>query len=327
MRDDEADEDVHENGYNELLFFDFECIQENGTHESNLCVIQNEAGDEWVFQGDNTRNEFREWLFTKEHEGCIVLAHNFQGYDGYFIKQYLHENGVILEVIMRGAMILTMYVPMLKIKFIDSLSFIPMRLADFPKTFGLDELAKGYFPHLLNRKENQNYVGPLPSSPYYHPNGMSPAEKETFLKWYHDLKENNYVFNFQEEILSYCRSDVDILRRCCLEFRELFRDVTNIDPFEKCLTIASACNLVFRTNFLKEITIAILPPHGYHPGIKQSNIALKWLSYTAEKNDVYIQHKRNGGEKTVGQYSLDGYDEETHTAYEFHGCFWHGKFF
>jgi hypothetical protein len=155
---------------------------------------------------------------------------------------------------------------------------------------------------------------------------MSPAEKETFLRWHRELKENNYVFNFQEEILSYCRSDVDILRRCCLEFRELFSDVTNIDPFEKCLTIASACNLVFRTNFLKENTIAILPPHGHHPGIKQSNIALKWLSYTAEKNDVYIQHKRNGGEKTIGPYSLDGYDE-THTAYEFHGCFWHGKFF
>ena len=327
MRDDEADEDVHENGYNELLFFDFECIQENGTHEPNLCVIQNEAGDEWMFQGDNTRNEFCEWLFTKEHEGCIVLAHNFQGYDGYFIQQYLHENGVIPEVIMRGAKILTMYVPMLKIKFIDSLSFIPMRLADFPKTFGLNELAKGYFPHLFNRKENQNYVGPLPPSPYYHPNGMNPAEKETFLKWHRELKENNYVFNFQEEISSYCRSDVDILQRCCLEFRELFRDVTNIDPFEKCLTIASACNLVFRTNFLKENTIAILPPHGYHPRIKQPNIALKWLSYTAEKNDVYIQHKRNGGEKTVGPYSLDGYDEETHTAYEFHGCFWHGKFF
>ena len=325
--DDEADEDVHESGYNELLFLDFECIQENGTHEPSLCVIQNEDGDEWVFQGDNTRNEFCEWLFTKEHEGCIVVAHNFQGYDGYFIQQYLHENGVIPEVIMRGAKILTMYVPMLKIKFIDSLSFMPMRLADIPKTFGLNELAKGYFPHLFNRKENQNYVGPLPPSPYYHSNGMSPAEKETFLRWHRELKENNYVFNFQEEILSYCRSDVDILRRCCLEFLELFRDVTNIDPFEKCLTIASACNLVFRTNFLKENTIAILPPHGYHPGIKQSNVALKWLSYTAESYNVYIQHKRNGGEKTIGPYSLDGYDEETHTAYEFHGCFWHGKFF
>jgi hypothetical protein len=66
---------------------------------------------------------------------------------------------------------------MFNIKFIDSLSFIPTRLADFPTTFGLDELAKGYFPHLFNRKENKNYVGPLPPSPFYNPDGMSPEEK------------------------------------------------------------------------------------------------------------------------------------------------------
>ena len=40
-----------------------------------------------------------------------------------------------------------------------------------------------------------------------------------------------------------------------------------------------------------------------------------------------IQHVRNGGEKQFGDYSLDGYCEETHTAYEFQGCFWHGKGF
>ena len=319
-------DDSYESGYDELLFFDFECRQENGTHEPNLCVVHNEAGDEWVFQGDNTRNDFCEWLFTKEHANCIVVAHNFQGYDGYFVQQYLRENGIVPEVIMRGAKILTLSVPVFKIKFIDSLSFIPMRLADFPKTFGIDELAKGYFPHLFNKKENESYVGPIPPSPYYNPNGMSPNEREKFLEWHNDLKENNYIFNFKQEILTYCRSDVDILRRCCLEFRELFRDVTDIDPFKQCLTIASACNLVFQTNFLKENTIAILPPHGYHPKIKQSNMALKWLSYIAEKNDIYIRHKRNGGEKGVGRYSLDGYHEETNTAYEFHGCFWHGKF-
>ena len=123
-----------------------------------------------------------------------------------------------------------------------------MKLVNFPKTFGLTELAKGYFPHLFNKKENEHYIGPLPPSPYYHPDGMSPDEREKFLKWHQELKGNNYVFDFQQEILNYCRSDVDILRRCCLEFRELFRDVTAIDPFEKCLTIASACNLVYRTN-------------------------------------------------------------------------------
>ena len=140
-------------------------------------------------------------------------------------------------------------------------------------------------------------MGPIPPTPYYNPNGMSPAAKETFLHWHRNLKDNDYVFNFQEEILAYCRSDVDILRRCCLEFRELFRDVTKIDPFEKCLTIASACNQVYRTNYLRENTIAIIPPRGYCPENKQSLLAQKWLSYTAERNEIYIQHARNGGEK------------------------------
>ena len=195
----DVEEDVAEGGYNELFFFDFECRQENGAHEPNLCVIQNEAGDEWVFQGDNTQNEFCEWLFTKERADCIIVAHNFKGYDGYFIQQYLHENGIAPEVIMRGAKILTLSVPMFKIKFIDSLSFIPMTLANFPKTFGIDELAKGYFPHLFNKKENENYVGPIPPSPYYNPNGMSQNEKEKFLEWHNGLN----VFDFQHEILTY----------------------------------------------------------------------------------------------------------------------------
>ena len=58
-----------------------------------------------------------------------------------------------------------------------------MKLANFPKTFGITELAKGYFPHLFNRTENQTYIGPIPPRPsaYYYPDGMSPSEKEKFL--------------------------------------------------------------------------------------------------------------------------------------------------
>ena len=131
------------------------------------------------------------------------------------------------------------------------------------------------------------------------------------------------MFNFKEDIATYCRSDVDILRRCCLEFRELFHNVTDIDPF-RTITIASACHKVYRTNYLPKDTIAIIPPMGYAPEIKQSFIAHKWLSYLSENNDVYIQHARDGGEKRVGRYSLDGYCGEIHTPFEFHGCFWHG---
>ena len=221
---------------------------------------------------------------------------------------------------MRGAKLFTIYVLMMNIKFTDSLSFIPMKLA---KTLGIAELSKGFFPHLLNSTQNQNYVGPKPLSALYHPDGMSPDEKEKFLSWHSNLQENNYVFNFQDEMLKYGRSDVDILRRCCLEFRELFWSVTGIDPFEKCLTIASACNLVFRKNFLGEETIAILPPNGYRPH-KHSIFAYKWLSFTAKHNNVGIQDAGNSGEKRVGKYRLDGFDERSNPAYEVQGCFWHG---
>ena len=313
-----------ESRYSELLFFDLECTQEGGIHKANLCIVHNEAGYEQLFRGKNTIPDFCKWLFTEDHQDSIVVAHNFQGYDGYFIQNYLNENAVKYEVILRGAKILSMTVPMFNIKFIDSLNFIPMGLAKFPQTFGMTELCKGYFPHKFNKEENQNYIGPIPPEDDYSPNTMKPKDREAFLVWYKEQRDNGYVFNFKEEIVKYCRSDVDILRKCCMEFREMLREITGIDPFEKCLTIASACHEVYRTNFLKKDTIAIFQPDRQLK-TKQSNLAVKWLSYEMNKNGIRIEHVRNGGEKRVGKYLLDGYCEETHTAYEFQGCFWHGK--
>ena len=68
----EVEDEPVEESLQDLLFFDFECRQENGNHEPNLCVVQDEAGKEWVFKGDKTRDEFCEWLFTEEHAGCTA---------------------------------------------------------------------------------------------------------------------------------------------------------------------------------------------------------------------------------------------------------------
>ena len=153
---------------------------------------------------------------------------------------------------------------------------------------------------------------------------MKPEAREAFLAWHNEQVKSDYIFDFEKEIIKYCRSDVDILRKCCMEFREMLREITGIDPFEKCLTIASTCHEVYRTNFLKKDTVAVFQ-HDRQLKMRQSNMAVKWLSYEMERNDIHIQHVRNGGEKRVGKYSLDGYCEEYHTAYEFQGCFWHGK--
>ena len=317
-------EQEEESSYNHLLFFDFESTQEHGIHCPNLCVVHDEEREVALFQGEDTVKKFCEWLLTPEHKGCIVVAHHFQGYDGYFITKFLIQNAIHYEIIYRGAKSLSMTIPMFNIKFIDSLNFIPMSLAKFPKTFAQDELCKGYFPHLFNKEENQNYVGPIPCQNDYGVNFMKPEEREAFIAWHNKQVENNYLYDFRKEIIKYCRSDVDIMRKCCLLYREMFRKETDIDPFNKSLTIASYCQEVYRTNFLKKDTIAIFY-HDRQLKIKQSNVAVKWLSYISEKEDICIQHVRNGGEKQFRNYSLDGYCEETHTAYEFQGCFWHGK--
>ena len=329
-----------ESSYSRLLFFDFECTQEHGIHEVNLCVVYDEEGEVAVFQGKNTVKDFCTWLFTPQHQDCIVIAHNFQGYDSYPIIKCLHANAVPCEAVYNGAKCVTLKTKTkekhrfgIRIKFIDSLNFIPMALAKFPKTFGQDEMCKGYFPHFFNKDENQDYVGPIPCQDDYGVNFMKPEAREKFMTWHQEQVDNNYVFDFRHEILKYCRSDVDILAECCKLYREMFKgatdtgnDETGIDPFDTVTTIAGYCMQVYRTKFLQKDTIALLPQH-QELKRKQSHEALQWLSYTAEKEEIRIQHDRNGGEKRVGNYYLDGYCEETHTAYEYQGCYWHGKVF
>ena len=145
-----------ESSYNQLLFFDFECTQEHGIHEVNLCVVYDETGEVGVFQGKNAVKDFCTWLFTPEHHECIVMAHNFQGYDSYPILKFLNKNAIPCTVIYNGTKCMMLETKTkashqfgIRIKFIDSLNFIPMALAKFPKTFGQDELCKGYFPHFF----------------------------------------------------------------------------------------------------------------------------------------------------------------------------------
>ena len=115
------------------------------------------------------------------------------------------------------------------IRFIDSISFIPMALRNFPKTFGLEELSKGYFPHHFNTDENQDYVGKYPGKDQYGYNEMVKKDKETFDQWYCTVKDK--VFNFKEEMYKYCKSDVDILRKGCLIYRQNILELFEIDPF------------------------------------------------------------------------------------------------
>lgn len=320
-----------------FVYFDIEAQQDTGDHVANLVCAETDQNDgQFIFKGEHCIYEFLQWVHTIANqpnvEKVIVVAHKFKGYDGYFILEELYKQQVTnLSQIVNGGKILSLEIP--NVKFIDSMNFFRMALSNFPETFRINELKKGFFPHFFNIQENQKYAGCMPDKSYYDPDGTSPARKEEFLRWYDDKVFQRYVFNFQDELLTYCQSDVRLLKQGCMTLQSQFKDIVNFNPMKECITIASACNVAYRKQWMPSHKIAVEPVRGWRPKHNQSHVALKWLYWEENKpvkSDLLprITHVGNRSERALmhGTKSLlvDGYDEQTRTVHKFQGCFYYG---
>ncbi|XP_011684671.1 PREDICTED: uncharacterized protein LOC105448010, partial [Wasmannia auropunctata] len=349
---------------------------------------------EFIFRRDPVK-EFVEFVTrpTKSFNRIICIAHNAKAFDAQFILKHIVENHSALNprVTLNGTKIIVLTAG--RAKFIDSVNYMPMRLSELPKAFGLpDTCGKGVFPHLFNTIDNQTYVGPMPDVKYYapetmhaqererflawhaemstdlpkafglqdtadkstfphlfnilenrtyvgplpdvcfySPEQMKPEKRERFMTWHAEMSRQNVIFDFQRELVKYCRNDVDILRRACMAFRKIFLERGNVCPFEECTTIASTCMKVFRKNFLREEEIGIIPKGGYRFTDNHSRKALQWLVWKEREIDRVIIHAGRGREHQIAGRRVDGYCEsvtaENDTrryVFQFHGCFWHG---
>ena len=74
---------------------------------------------------------------------------------------------------------------------------------------------KGFFPHLFNMQDHQEYVGPILDIAYYDPEGMSAKKRQEFETWYATQLQEEVNFNLKEELIAYCKSDVALLKAGC----------------------------------------------------------------------------------------------------------------
>ncbi|GBM93101.1 hypothetical protein AVEN_267172-1 [Araneus ventricosus] len=300
------------------FFFDLETMQETGNHVVKVVINHDFHCNKTFF---NDENEYCTWLFDRKHSGYTVLAHYGKGFNFQFLAKYCFKNKIKVFTIYQGNKLIYMQASDYNIRFIDSINFTLNPLRIFPKTYGLTELAKGYLPHLFNTKSNQNYIGKYPDKCYYGYDSMTEDQRKTFDKWYETVKHE--TFDFRKEIIKYCDSDVDILRRGCLELRKLFLKTADIDPF-RYVTLAGVCMAIYRNNFLKENTIAIDEDVIQQDQYSEKSIA--WLDYLSQKHNINIQHALNIGEKKLilgnKPHKVDGFYENA--VYQFQGCYWHG---
>ncbi|CAH3173735.1 unnamed protein product [Porites evermanni] len=242
---------------------------------------------------------------SESERTILVVFHNLKGFDGMFILHELYQQQrEVVDQLTVGAKVLSFRSGPLK--FIDSLCFLPMPLASFPSTFNLTELKKGFFPHLFNTPDHQQYVGRIPDLEFYDPEGMMAKKKDELARWHAEQVRRNVRFDFQQEMIEYCKSDVALLKAGCEAFQQEFEQQAGFNPMAKCITIASACNLYWRKYHLTPDTIAVEPLRGWRGAqVNQSLKALQWLYYQEHllpkegASADRIRHVRNGGEQFV----------------------------
>jgi len=259
----------------------------------------------------------------------IMVAHNAKSFDSIFVLQELIARRLKPDLTLQGAKIICMRINTWK--FIDSLMFLPMPLSAMPKSLGLNELKKGYWPFLANTPTFFSYEGPLLGKDFYCVSSMKSKAADDFHAWHDENTANGYVFNFRREFLEYCISDVTILRESCQAFRKLFSESAGFDPMFSCITLSSACMAAYRRNFMPEGKIGIVPAGGYHGRGKQSHIALQWLQYESHRLGMKIRTIYTDREVSVLGRRVDGYVEIPRAdgsvekrILQFHGDWFHG---
>lgn len=283
---------------------------------------------------DNVISDFVDWLFQPKHNNSYLIAHYGGRYDHLILVSEFIRKGIIPEVLFRGRRLITGTVThqgcTLHIR--DSFNLIPLSLGKFDKAFNLTGAKKGYFPYYLIEKKwyhtRQSY---LPALRYYNTGSLTKDALKNFLEWYnaHNVEEN--IFDFDEEILAYCRSDVQILIRGILEYRRTMINLTTWDPILS-PTLPSFTSHVLRCDHFPPMTLTNTPDAGYRFNRQQSDMAVKWLKLRMRETGEFIQHAENGGERRVTVPGLttfvDGYCERKEDKHivilEYSGCFHHG---
>jgi len=271
-------------------------------------------------------DDFMKWLLSEDHIDTIVLAHNLRSYDGHFVVKYLANHGYLPEVVMSGGKILQMTLKQLKITFKDTLNFFLASLDNVAKMFGLP-MEKTFFPHRFNTVENQGYVGPMPAAEYYAPEYMSEERRKDFYTWYEEVKNDGFDLNEVED--EYCENDVYVLAQACVKYRSTVVESAAIDPIKQCMTLAAVSYRDFTQNHMEKDVIGSIPPNGYRRIANNSKKCAQWFWHLYKKGviedwEMFRSFLHPQGERIVHGVSVDGYDPMTATAFQFHGCYFHG---
>ena len=155
----------------------------------------------------------------------------------------------------------------------------------------------------------------------------------TLLYLFNDLPSNTFftVFNQTNSDLHLLVKDNIVGGPVIIFHRYHEKDVTKIRGGETCRSIVGYdANAMYLWALMQDM------PTGWYTRRREEKqfrpqqaqpfgqMAVQWLTWESAKNGCAIRHQVNGREKRIGKLPVDGWCAEARTAYQFHGCFFHG---
>ena len=155
----------------------------------------------------------------------------------------------------------------------------------------------------------------------------------TLLYLFNDLPSNTFftVFNQTNSDLHLLVKDNIVGGPAIIFHRYHEKDVTKIREEETCRSIVGYdANALYLWALMQDM------PTGWYTRRREEKpfrpqqaqpfgqMAVQWLTWESAKNGCAIRHQVNGREKRIGKLPVDGWCAEARTAYQFHGCFFHG---
>lgn len=271
--------------------YDFEaCVDENGKHVIYLATAwpmyplpTNEAMRRYEsrdVEGYPFQPVFIFWgiegvkeLFTFFHEPwcnrTTWFAHNAGKYDSIFVEKYMLEmHGQIPSKLQRGTRIMQMEFSANEVTFKDSLCFIPSALRAMPSSFGITELAKGFFPHKLmtvsyfEEAETQHFRVRRPPREVWETDfrrgkdGLKEKkEMEEFLTRFYSTDD---LWDLKEDSIRYCISDTVLLGNVLRVFSQECRNANPEWNVFANVTLPSAAMNLYMSTALPEKTLTVV---------------------------------------------------------------------
>ena len=175
-------------------------------------------------------SKFVDFLLDTRFYNATLIAHCASQYDSHLLVNEIHARKVRTVPCFDGNRLLHLYIPVLKMRVIDSYRYIQMALARFPKRFpsiiSEENVEKGCFPFFFNRPSSYEY-GNDERDPVFPPREefLDQFSSEAAEKTYEDFRASwpqNEPYVFKDEIHRYLQSDIYVLRAGCLRLCEEF---------------------------------------------------------------------------------------------------------